>query len=124
MRDLPMPADAVPDNAVPDDAVPDDAVHFELFSSSFCGACRQTRMALGRVLQLVPGSTLTEFDVAGDPQRAESLNIEHTPTTIIRDSQGREVTRATGVPSLPQILVATAQARDTARARDPEGARP
>jgi hypothetical protein len=112
------------DRTMRDLPVPDNAVHFELFSSSFCGACRQTRMALGRVLQLVPGSTLTEFDVAGDPQRAESMNIEHTPTTIIRDSQGREVTRATGVPSLPQILVATAQARDTARARDTEGARP
>lgn len=87
-------------------------VHFELVSSAFCGACRQTRMALNRVLELVPGSTLTEFDVAGDPVRAESLNIEHTPTTIIRDAHGREVTRAVGVPSLPQILVATARARD------------
>lgn len=87
-------------------------VHFELVSSSFCGACRQTRMALNRVLELVPGSTFTEFDVAGDPERAEALGIEHTPTTIIRDSHGREVTRAIGVPSLPQILVATARARD------------
>lgn len=90
----------------------DVPVHFELVSSAFCGACRQTRMALNRVLQLVPGSTLTEFDVAGDPARAESLSIEHTPTTIIRDSHGREVTRAVGVPTLPQILVATARARD------------
>lgn len=100
--------------AVPfDGAVPvDNAVHFELFSSSFCGACRQTRMALNRVLQLVPGATLTEFDVAVHPEHAESLNIEHTPTTIIRDGDGREVSRATGVPSLPQILVAAAHARD------------
>ena len=88
-----------------------DAVHFELFSTSFCGACRQTRMALNRVLQLVPGSTLTELDVAGAPAHAESLAIEHTPTTIIRDTEGREVYRAVGVPSLPQILVATARAR-------------
>jgi len=93
-----------------------EPVHFELVSSSFCGACRQTRMALTRVLQLVPGSTLTEFDVAGDPGRAASLNIEHTPTTIIRDSHGREVTRAVGVPSLPQILVAAARARDAVAA--------
>ena len=118
MRDLPVQAEAVHAEAEHTEAVHTEAVHFELFSSSFCGACRQTRMALNRVLQLVPGSTLTEFDVAGDPERAESLNIEHTPTTIIRDSQGREVNRATGVPSLPQILVATARARDT------EGARP
>ena len=91
----------------------DPAVHFELFSTSFCGACRNTRMALDRVLQLVPGSTLAEFDVAGDPQRAESLNIEHTPTTIIRAADGREVFRAAGVPSLPQLLVATARARES-----------
>ncbi|MGY4858713.1 thioredoxin family protein [Cryobacterium sp. AP23] len=71
-------------------------------------------MALNRVLQLVPGSTLTEFDVAGDPERAESLDIAHTPTTIIRDSYGHEVYRAVGVPSLPQLLVATARARDAA----------
>jgi len=104
----------------------DDTVHFELFSSSFCGACRQTRMALNRVLQLVPGSTLTEVDVAGDPARAEALNIEHTPTTIIRDARGREVTRATGVPSLPQILVATARAREAPQTSNhlTEGARP
>jgi len=95
------------------------AVHFELFSSSFCGACRQTRMALNRVLQLVPGSTLTEFDVAAHPERAESLNIEHTPTTIVRDSRGREVSRATGVPSVPHILVAAAQALDTESPKEP-----
>lgn len=89
-------------------------MHFELFSTSFCGACRQTRMALGRVLQLVPGTTLTESDVATEPAHAEALGIEHTPTTIIRDDDGREVYRATGVPSLPQLLVATARARSSA----------
>ena len=77
-------------------------------------------MALNRVLQLVPGSTLTEFDVAADPEHAEALDIEHTPTTIIRDARGREVFRATGVPSLPQILVATARARETDTPGDSE----
>jgi hypothetical protein len=84
-------------------------VHFELFTTSFCGACRQTRMVLNRVLDLVPGSTLTEYDIATDPERAESLAIEHSPTTIIRDGTGREISRATGVPSIPQVLVAAAR---------------
>jgi hypothetical protein len=50
--------------------------------------------------------------VAGDPRHAEALIIEHTPTTIIRGTGGREVSRATGVPSLPPFLVATARARE------------
>jgi hypothetical protein len=88
-------------------------VHFELFSTSFCGACRQTRMVLGRVLDLVPGSTLVEYDIAVDPERAEALAIEHSPTTIIRDGSGREISRATGVPSIPQVLVAAARTIDS-----------
>ena len=84
-------------------------LHFELYSTSFCGACRQTRMVLDRVLQLLPGSTLSEHDLAVDPQRAETLNIEHSPTTIIRDGQGVELSRATGVPSVPQVLLVAAR---------------
>jgi hypothetical protein len=84
-------------------------VHFDLFTTSFCGACRQTRMVLNRVLDLVPGSTLTEHDIAMEPERAEALAIEHSPTTIIRDAAGRELSRATGVPSIPQVLVAAAR---------------
>lgn len=85
-------------------------LRFELYSTSFCGACRQTRTVLDRVLQLVPGTTLTEHDLAFEPELAEEHGIDQSPTTIIRDGEGRELFRAGGVPSLPHVLVAAERA--------------
>lgn len=89
------------------------AVSFELFSSSFCGACRQTRSVLMRAVQLLPGTTMTEHDVAREPQLAEDLSIEATPTVIVRDGRGVEVMRASGVPTVDHLLMAAARALDT-----------
>lgn len=89
---------------------PANAPQFELFSASFCAACRQTRAVLERAVALVPGSTLVEHDVATEPGLAEERNIASTPTTIIRDSYGAELYRAAGVPTLPHVLVAAARA--------------
>lgn len=86
------------------------SVHFELFSTSFCGACRQTRLVLDRVLSLIPGSTLAEHDLAFEPDLAKERGIEHSPTTIIRDDEGRELFRAVGVPTVPHVLVAAERA--------------
>ncbi|MGP3535015.1 thioredoxin family protein [Microbacterium sp. RD1] len=85
---------------------------FELYSTSFCGACRQTRGVLDRAAQLVSGVHVTEHDVAFEPDLAESLDIRATPTVIIRRSNGEQVLRAEGVPSIDQVLVATAKALD------------
>ncbi len=53
---------------------------------------------------------MTEIDVAQDPDAAEALDIDHTPTVIIRDASGVEVFRATGVPTVPQVLTAAVKA--------------
>jgi thiol-disulfide isomerase/thioredoxin len=90
------------------------SVAFELYSTSFCGACRQTRSVLDRARQLVPGVTVSEHDVAFEPGLAEERGIVSTPTVIVRDAHGVEVTRASGVPSLDHILVAAARAMDSA----------
>ena len=86
----------------------------ELYSTSFCGACRQTRGVLDRAAQLVPGVRVLEHDIAFEPDLAESLDIRATPTVIIRSADGEAVLRAEGVPSIDQVLVATARALDAA----------
>lgn len=81
-----------------------------LVSSSFCGACARTRAVLADAARFLPDATVTEIDVARDPDAAEKLDIRFTPTVIIRDSAGIEVFRATGVPTVPQVLTAAVKA--------------
>ncbi|KJL21247.1 hypothetical protein RN51_02261 [Microbacterium oxydans] len=81
-----------------------------LVSSSFCGACARTRTVLAEAARFLPDTTVTEIDVALAPDTAEDLDIEATPTVIIRDAQGVEVFRATGVPTVPQVLTAAVRA--------------
>jgi len=80
------------------------------FSSTFCEPCLQTRAILAEVGRLVPAATVREFDVAHDNARAEAAGIRTTPTIVVQNSAGDEVFRATGVPTLAQVLVATAKA--------------
>jgi thiol-disulfide isomerase/thioredoxin len=87
-------------------------VEFTLYSSSFCGACRQTRSVLQRVQELVPGVVVIEHDVAFEPDLADHDRIDATPTVILRSGAGDEIMRASGVPQLDQVLVATARALD------------
>ena len=58
----------------------------------------------------VPDATVTEIDVARDPDAAEALDIRVTPTVIIRDAVGVQVFRAEGVPTVPQVLTAAVKA--------------
>lgn len=88
------------------------SIAFELYSTSFCGACRQTRSMLERVRQLLPDAVVSEHDVAFEPGLAEERGIESTPTVIVRGADGVEVMRASGVPTLDHILVAAARAMD------------
>lgn len=89
-------------------------VQFELFTSSFCGACRQTRAVLDRATTYIPGSSVTEHPIETEPALAEELDIRATPTVIVRSPNGGEVLRATGVPSVQQVLAAGARALDQA----------
>ncbi|MFJ4173240.1 glutaredoxin family protein [Microbacterium sp. NPDC089696] len=81
-----------------------------LVSSSFCGACARTRAVLRDATRYLPDASLTEIDVAADPEAAEALDIRFTPTVIIRDGSGAEVFRAEGVPTVPQVLTAAVKA--------------
>lgn len=81
-----------------------------LVSSSFCGACARTRSVLADAARYLPDATLSEIDVARDPDAAEALDIGSTPTVIIRDDSGAEVFRAEGVPTVPQVLTAAVKA--------------
>jgi protein-disulfide isomerase len=81
-----------------------------LVSSSFCGACARTRAVLGDAARYLPDATVSEIDVAREPDLAEQLDIRFTPTVIIRDDAGAEVFRAEGVPTVPQVLTAALRA--------------
>lgn len=81
-----------------------------LVSSSFCGACSRTRSVLADAARFLPDATVTEIDVAREPDAAEALDIRSTPTVIIRSDDGTEVFRAEGVPTVPQVLTAAVRA--------------
>ena len=90
----------------------DGGVRLELFSTSFCGACRQTRAVLDRAASLVPGASVVEHDLALEPELGDANAITRSPTVIVRSADGREVLRASGVPTVPQVLVAAGRALD------------
>ncbi|WP_091230278.1 glutaredoxin domain-containing protein [Microbacterium sp. 3J1] len=81
-----------------------------LVTSAFCGACARTRSVLAEASRYLPDATVTEIDVARDPDAAEALDIRFTPTVIVRDGSGAEVFRAEGVPTVPQVLTAAVRA--------------
>jgi thiol-disulfide isomerase/thioredoxin len=77
------------------------------FSSPFCAPCRATRTLLADVARTAPDVRHVEVDVgAGDPELAlvRHLDIRRTPTTVILDSHGEELARASGVPRREQVL--------------------
>lgn len=81
-----------------------------LVTSAFCGAYVKTRENVLEAMQFLPDATFVELDVARFPDDAEALDIGFTPTLIVRDAGGTEVFRATGVPTVPQVLAAAVKA--------------
>jgi len=81
------------------------------FSSAFCAPCRAARRVLGEVAAAVPGVTHVEIDAEAHLDLVRRLGIVRTPTTLVLDPEGREVTRATGAPRSAQVLAAL-QTRD------------
>jgi thiol-disulfide isomerase/thioredoxin len=76
-----------------------------LYSSSFCGACTQTRSVLEQVQPFVRDRVdFSESNVASSPDDAERANIVATPTVVVRDESGMELARASGVPTADQVL--------------------
>ena len=78
------------------------------FSSAFCAPCRAARRTLGEVATVVPGVRHVEVDAESDLDLVRRLGILRTPTTLVLDGRGREVTRASGAPTKNQVLTALA----------------
>nr|WP_246283727.1 thioredoxin family protein [Nocardioides perillae] len=80
------------------------------FSSAFCAPCRATRRVLGDIAEVVPGVTHVEVDAEQQLELVRRLGVLRTPTTVVLDRHGREVTRAAGAPRKEQVLTALAEA--------------
>ncbi len=78
------------------------------FSSAFCSPCRATRALLTDIAATNPGITHVEIDAEKELALVRTLHIRSTPTTLILDSEGREVGRAVGAPKREQVLHALA----------------
>jgi thiol-disulfide isomerase/thioredoxin len=76
------------------------------FSSAFCAPCRATRRTLADVAAVVPGVVHVEVDAEHHLELVRRLGILRTPTTLVLDARGVEVTRAAGAPRKEQVLAA------------------
>ncbi len=74
------------------------------FSSAFCAPCRAARRVLEDVAGAVPGVRHVEVDAEHHLDLVRQLGILRTPTTLILDAAGSEVTRAAGAPTKQQVL--------------------
>jgi thiol-disulfide isomerase/thioredoxin len=99
--------DPVADSVLSDTRWADDlGERFTLlqFSSAFCAPCRATRRILEDVAAVVPGVQHLEVDAEQHLDVVRRLGILRTPTTLILDAAGTEITRATGAPTKQQVL--------------------
>ena len=80
------------------------------FSTAFCAPCRATRHTLTEVAEVVPGVTHVEIDAEHHLELVRRLRVLRTPTTLVLDAEGREVSRASGAPRKEQVLGALALA--------------
>ncbi|MFL6157417.1 MAG: thioredoxin family protein [Marmoricola sp.] len=78
------------------------------FSSAFCAPCRATRRVLADVATTVPGVQHVEVDAEQHLEVVRRLGIMRTPTTLILDARGAELSRASGLPRTDQVLAAMA----------------
>jgi thiol-disulfide isomerase/thioredoxin len=74
------------------------------FSSAFCAPCRATKRVLGDVAAIVPGVVHVEIDAEQHLELVRRVGILRTPTTLVLDAQGREVSRASGAPTKDEVL--------------------
>jgi len=74
------------------------------FSSAFCAPCRATRRVLADVAGIVPGVTHIEVDAEQHLELVRRLGVLRTPTTLVLDAAGHEVTRAAGAPSKQAVI--------------------
>jgi thiol-disulfide isomerase/thioredoxin len=82
------------------------------FSSAFCAPCRATRRVLADVAGVVPGVTHVEVDAEKHLDLVRRLGILRTPTTLVLDATGTEVSRASGAPTKAAVLATLGRALD------------
>ena len=87
-------------------ATPGERATLVQFSSAFCAPCRATRRTLSEIAEVVPGVTHLEIDAEHHLELVRSLSVMRTPTTLILNEQGIEVSRAAGAPRKEQVLAA------------------
>lgn len=80
------------------------------FSSAFCAPCRATRRILADIADVVPGITHVDVDAEHHLALVRRLGILRTPTTLILDQNGHEVSRASGAPRKEEVLATLAKA--------------
>jgi thiol-disulfide isomerase/thioredoxin len=78
------------------------------FSTAFCAPCRAVRRVSAEVAALLPEVRHVEVDAESHLDEVRELGIWRTPTLLILDAEGREVRRATGVPTKPHLIAALA----------------
>jgi thiol-disulfide isomerase/thioredoxin len=101
------PAAPVEQPLVPGDQLGERATLLQ-FSSAFCAPCRATRRVLSDVATAVPGVRHVELDAEQHLDLVRRVGVTRTPTTLVLDGAGREVTRAAGAPRKEQVLGALA----------------
>jgi thiol-disulfide isomerase/thioredoxin len=74
------------------------------FSSAFCAPCRATRQVLADVAATTLGVAHIDVDAEHHLDVVRRLGVLRTPTTLLIDSAGRELGRASGVPRKEQVL--------------------
>lgn len=74
------------------------------FSSAFCAPCRTTRRVLDDVARTAAGVAHLDVDAEQHLDVVRRLGILRTPTTLILDAGGRELGRASGVPTKAGVL--------------------
>jgi thiol-disulfide isomerase/thioredoxin len=79
------------------------------FSSAFCAPCRVTRRVLADVASVVPGVEHVEVDAEHHLELVRRLGILRTPTTLVLDPRGREVSRASGAPKRDAVVATLAR---------------
>ncbi len=73
------------------------------FSSAFCAPCRATRRILADVAEGQRGVVHLEIDAEHHLELVRRLGILRTPTTLVLDPRGQEISRATGAPRREQV---------------------
>ncbi len=104
-----MPDAELPESLLADTSWQDDLgerATLLQFSSAFCAPCRATRRILEEVTAVVPGVAHIEIDAEEHLDLVRRLGVTRTPTTIIIDSHGHEITRAAGAPTKQQVMAA------------------